>query len=230
MSSIASVEHLQPLALFAGIEAGVLAHLAAHTRIRSAAPREVIVERGDAVTGVVLMLRGQVQASVSSLDGEISTLAFIGPGALVGDAAVLDGGPYAVTLTAVSRCDFLWIDAEVLVGAMQRSAALACNVARALADRLRQLARRDEWMVTQSVPARLARFLVRTADRQATSELSITQEQLGSLVGVSRETVNKHLGRWVQAGWIAQNGRRIAILDRERLLALDDSAQLLTAS
>jgi CRP-like cAMP-binding protein len=224
------MELLRSLPLFAAVETDVLANLAAHTRIRTAAPREVIVERGDAATGIVLVLRGQVQASVSSLDGDTSTLAFAGPGTIVGDAAALGDGPYAVTITALGRSEFLWIDAQVMVAAMRRSAALACNVARELARRLRKLARRDEWMATLSVPVRLARFLVRTADWQETAVLAITQEQLGSLVGVSRETVNKHLRRWVQAGWIAQNGRTIAILDREQLMRLDDGAQLLSAS
>jgi CRP/FNR family transcriptional regulator len=234
-SSTACSEVLRPLPLFAGVEPAILADLAAHGRVRSAAPREVVLERGEPVDGVVVVLRGQVAASMVSLDGVTSILGFVGEGTLIGDAAILDdgardGGSYAVTITAVLDVELLWLEARAVLGAMSRSARFACNVARQLARRLRMLARRNEWIATMSVPIRLANFLVWTADQQGTTALNITHEQLGGLIGVSRETVNKHLRRWVQAGWIAQSGRTIVVLDRERLLELEEATQLLTGS
>jgi len=45
----------------------------------------------------------------------------------------------------------------------------------------------------------------------------LTQEELGQLVGSSRETVNKVLSTFCQRGWIRVEGRSVLIIDSERL-------------
>jgi CRP/FNR family transcriptional regulator, cyclic AMP receptor protein len=230
MPTRASTESLRALRVFADVEPDVLGELAARAQVRSAANRAVIVERGDAVTGIVIVMQGQVQVSFMTLDGEMSTLGFVGSPTMVGDAAILDGGPYGVTVIAAPECTYLWLEAAALLAAMQRSARCAFNVARDLSRRLRMMARRNEWITSLSVPGRLARFLLWTAEQQHTDELLITQEQLGNLIGVSRETVNKHLRQWARAGWIEQDGRRIVMLDRGGLATIADERQELHAS
>lgn len=229
--SPASSEALRALRVFADVEPDILAGVVAHTRVHTAAPRGVIIERGDPVTGILVVASGQVELSFMTIDGEASILGFLGPPMMVGDAAILDAGPYAVTVTAAPECDYLWIEAGPMLHAMQRSARLSLNVARELARRLRMLARRNEWNLAHSVPVRLARFLVWMADQQhGTRKLHLTQEQLGNLIGVSRETVNKYLRRWAQSGWLVQRGRSIVVLDRERLRQYEEPPQVLSAS
>jgi CRP-like cAMP-binding protein len=47
--------------------------------------------------------------------------------------------------------------------------------------------------------------------------LPITQEELASMVGASRERVNKAIASFVRLGWIDQSERRYCILDRDQL-------------
>src|SRR5213075_205076 len=103
-SRAAPIEALRGLRVFADVEPAILAEVAARSQLRAAAARAVIVERGDPVTGIVVVLRGQVQVSFMTLDGELSTLGFVGPPTMVGDAAVLDEGPYGVTVMAAPEC------------------------------------------------------------------------------------------------------------------------------
>ena len=44
--------------------------------------------------------------------------------------------------------------------------------------------------------------------------IRLSQQQIGSLVGASRESINKHLNDWQRAGHLAMDGGCIIIRDR----------------
>jgi CRP-like cAMP-binding protein len=104
---------------------------------------------------------------------------------------------------------------------MRESTTFGFNVSVALSRRLRMMFRRHEWISMRSVSRKLAAFLVWLHDQRdpLMPAVRITQEQLGALVGVSRETANKHLRRWVQLGWIQQRAGAINVVAPEQLLA-----------
>jgi CRP/FNR family transcriptional regulator/CRP/FNR family cyclic AMP-dependent transcriptional regulator len=50
-------------------------------------------------------------------------------------------------------------------------------------------------------------------------ELPLTQEDLAAMVGATRASVNKLLGWYEDRGLIARRGRRISVIDPDRLRA-----------
>jgi CRP-like cAMP-binding protein len=84
------------------------------------------------------------------------------------------------------------------------------------------------------LPGRLARTLLRLADEHGRAgengiviDLPLTQTDLAEMVGATRVSINKALGRFRRAGWIKSNGRRFVILDRpalENLIQLSGGA------
>jgi CRP-like cAMP-binding protein len=74
------------------------------------------------------------------------------------------------------------------------------------------------------VPARTAKRLLELAGESDRFTLPVTQEELASMVGASRERVNKAISLFVRLEWLALDGRNnYRILDRE---ALGDRARL----
>jgi len=67
------------------------------------------------------------------------------------------------------------------------------------------------------VPARTAKRLLELAGDEDQFVLPLTQEELASLVGASRERVNKAIASFVRLGWITQAGRRYVLVDRAEL-------------
>ena len=55
---------------------------------------------------------------------------------------------------------------------------------------------------------------LRQADPAAPANIKLSQQQIGSLIGASRESINKHLGEWTRAGYVAVDGGFIVIRDR----------------
>ena len=68
------------------------------------------------------------------------------------------------------------------------------------------------------VPARTAKRLLELSNHQTTFILTTTQEELSSLVGASRERVNKAIALFLKLGWISLEGRNnYTINDRQAL-------------
>jgi len=101
------------------------------------------------------------------------------------------------------------------------------NAAFALLEALSLRVRRTDEQLADlaflQLPQRLAKRLVRlTADqsqggRPAGTKLRITQSELASMLGVSRESVNKQLNKFAQEGWISLGRGSVTVRDPEAL-------------
>jgi CRP-like cAMP-binding protein len=70
------------------------------------------------------------------------------------------------------------------------------------------------------VDARLARWLLTSADRMESESLNLTQEFLSQMLGVQRSTVTVAAGELQRAGMIGYSRGKINILDRPQLTAV----------
>jgi len=68
---------------------------------QSADRGEVLLARGDAADRVIVVEAGRVKVAVSTTTGREAVLTFRGPGALLGDQALVDQAPRSATVTAV---------------------------------------------------------------------------------------------------------------------------------
>jgi CRP-like cAMP-binding protein len=68
-----------------------------------------------------------------------------------------------------------------------------------------------------SVEQQLCRWLLQTLDRMPTSELTMTQELVASMLGVRREGITEAAGKLQQAGFIRYRRGHISVLERAGL-------------
>jgi CRP-like cAMP-binding protein len=76
-------------------------------------------------------------------------------------------------------------------------------------------------------PVRLAKALLelaalhsRLGEGGLEISLPMSQRELGGMTGLIRESINKHLGSWREAGWLSQSGRTITLRNVAALRAL----------
>lgn len=174
---------------------------------------------GEEPDEVVVVHDGLIKLVVVSVDGREVILDVVGSGDLLGELAALDGGPRSATAQAATDVTVLSVDtADFGAFLLARPSALY-HLAVLLARRLRASDHRQLEFRTEDSLARLCTRLVELADRFGTLdddgmthvESPLSQADLGSWAGLSREAIVKAMRALRRMGWIDNDGPSITI-------------------
>lgn len=132
-----ATEHalLAHVPLLAGADDETIAELSRRLRPVEVRAGEVVVRQGDPADCLYLVRSGRLRVLVDQADG-LRTVRVLGPGAAIGELALLTGTPRSATVQAVRDGELLELDAEVFRALLERDAGLAVAVARTLAAQL----------------------------------------------------------------------------------------------
>ena len=165
---------------------------------------ETLFERGDTGDGCYWLRHGVLAVCVASATGEQRILALLGPGAIVGELAMIDGLPRSATIQAVRDCELTFVGRAAFTEMLHQHPELYVDIVTTLAARLRQS---DEDMMASSfltVRARVARALLQFARHfgeeavpgRSLIRYKITQNDLAAMAGVARESVSRTFREW----------------------------------
>jgi predicted acylesterase/phospholipase RssA/CRP-like cAMP-binding protein len=119
--------------LLAGADANALEALAADAYPRRVLAGEWLIREGDEADDLYVVLRGRLRA-VAGADGR--TLRVLGPGAAIGELALLTGSARSASVQAVRDSTLLQLGRGRFVDLMERDSSFAAAVARELAAQL----------------------------------------------------------------------------------------------
>jgi len=215
---------IKQIPLFAPLSPSEQVALASLLRRRSIRKGDFLFHKGDEGTALYIISKGLIKIAVPTSRGDEVTLAILTDGDFFGEMALLDDMPRSADATALedtqlhvlSRADFL----SFLI---QNEHAV-----RAIIQVLSLRLRRTDDMVAEvcflNVSARLAKRLVALVESRHQAEkgdeqydVHLTQRELASLIGVSRETINKELKILREKGIVSTARNAIKIRDLERL-------------
>jgi CRP-like cAMP-binding protein len=219
---------LREVALFHDLPADELEILARQVVQRRYARHELIFSQGDRGDGLYVVRDGHVSISRHGLDGNELIIAVSEPGEYFGELALFDDEPRSASATAIDDCTVLFLSRQAFREFIQTHPAALMTCLAIIVHELRRCTELVDEIALLDVRRRLARRLLRLAEqgmletgengrRDAVPTLRITQQQLASMTGATRESVNKHLNSFVDEGMIRLDRGRISILDRDRL-------------
>jgi CRP-like cAMP-binding protein len=173
---------------------------------------------------VMLLLKGHVRAWSSSADGREVLLAIRRPGDLVGEFSALDGGPHSATVSAMDDVEALAIPASAFREFLRTHNDAALSVLELVTERLRDADRKRAEFGSVDATGRVAARIVEMAERHGLEEgegfrieLRLSQEELATWVGASREAVSRALRNFRERGWITTRRRALTVLDLDAL-------------
>jgi CRP-like cAMP-binding protein len=197
-----------------------LRQLAATASLADYSPRSVIFQKGDAGTSMMAVIRGRVKICTHSLEGKELVLNIINRGGVFGEIALLDGEPRTADAVTLEDTNLLVVERSRFLPFLAEHPDVALRLISMLCKRLRQTSEHLEDTMFLEAPSRLARCLLRLAGAFGRPDgmgmrldIKLSQQQLGSLIGVSRESINKHLGEWQRDGLIGVDGGFITLRD-----------------
>jgi CRP-like cAMP-binding protein len=155
---------------------------------------------------LLILLKGHVKVSLMSADGKEVILSILEPGDVMGEMALFDGETRSATLTTMDACRFLALWRRDFLPFLERNPQVALKLLAGLSRRLRSTNDLVGNLSFLNLSARLARVLISLSKHYGKSipsgtaiSLKLSQEELGNLVGVSRESVNRQIRAWVEA-------------------------------
>jgi CRP/FNR family transcriptional regulator, cyclic AMP receptor protein len=191
------------------------AHLARHRR------GAVIFQKGDPGTSMMAVIRGRVKICTISPDGRELLLNIIDTGGIFGEIAILDGQPRTADAVALEESDLLVLERDRFLPFLAGNPEALSRLLAALCQKLRQTSAHLEDALLREAPSRLASGLLRLAETFGQPvpgglrlNIKLSQQQIGNLIGASRESVNKHLHDWIRAGHLLSEGGFLVIRDR----------------
>ncbi len=211
------LELLQSNELFEGLDNQALQRVAATTQSVELQRGDVVFSEGAVAEHLYVMEDGIVAIVSRSEDGRESVFALMERGDLFGEMGLLDGLGRSAEARALEPSQLISIPYEVVRREFDAQPMLLWGVVGLLAGRLRTMDEALADTMFLDVTGRTAKRLLELGGDLDEFVLPITQEELASMVGASRERVNKAIASFVRLGWIDQSERRYCILDRDQL-------------
>lgn len=214
--------------LFSACRADELADLLALSTRHDMKKGQTLLLQGDPGDQVLILLSGNAKVTMVAMNGREITLDYADPGALLGEIAVLDGGERSASVIALSSGSYLRLSRAAFEAFVERQPGVAWRLLKELARRLRQTNSTVESDRAFSSGPRLARFLQRLMLSETATgrlRLDLSQAELGSFAGMSRENINRQLSAWADAGIIALEHGQIRVKDSGFLAEIAASSE-----
>ncbi len=181
-----------------------------------------IFNKGDVGNSLFAVCEGSVKMTSPSADGKDAVFNLINEGAIFGEIALLDGRTRTADAIAATDCQLMVIDRRDFLPLLRSQQELAIKIIDVLCARLRRTSEQVEDIMFLDLPGRLAKALLRLTDEASGNDrkLTITQGEIGEIIGMSRESTNKQLREWQERKWIKLERGGISILQPNALQAI----------
>ncbi|HEX7874777.1 MAG TPA: Crp/Fnr family transcriptional regulator [Sphingobium sp.] len=223
----ALLEKLPDESLLKVLDPAELTELLGQAREAKARKGEAIIRQGDDGNALLILLEGQARVTVYSANGREIVLEYAGPGTVLGEIALLDGGVRTASVIAMGPLKYLILPRSVFEHVVASNHRMALRLMKELATRLRRANQTIETDRAYAAASRLARFLLRLAyeNGEAGDAIRLSQTELSMFAGISRENINRQLSLWQQEGIVAVTHGGVTIMDREALEDIADAME-----
>jgi CRP/FNR family cyclic AMP-dependent transcriptional regulator len=182
-----------------------------------------VYTEGEAGDRMYIIISGKVKIGRGSRDGGEDLLAVMGPSEMFGEMSTFDPGPRTSRATTITEVRAVSIGRDAMRTLMFDSPAIAEQLLRLLARRLRRANNLADLIFTDAA-GRVAERLLQLAHRFGVQEdgalrvtHDLTVEEIGQLVGASPETVDDALADFAQRGWIRLDETGMLVSESEEL-------------
>jgi len=185
--------------------------------VRRGVPRgTVLMREGDQVDVLYIVVSGRLKVMMGEADGKEMILGIIGPGEIFGEMGLIDDGPRSATVIAIEPCELLSVTKRAFKQCLTENVEVALAVLRVVVRRLRQADRKIGSLAMLDVYGRVARLLLDMSEDvngQKVVTKRLTKQDIGRMVGASREMVHKVMKDLEMSGYFEVRGSTIVLRD-----------------
>jgi CRP/FNR family transcriptional regulator len=220
----ATLPFLKAVPLFKGLPAQDLAAVARIARREEAAKGQTLFTNASRGDTLYIVAKGAVKIFAKSGTGKTKTFAYLGPRDFFGEMALLGAGVRSAAAMALEASTLFTLRRADFEALLKRRPQLSLPLLRTLCDRLARANQEIASFTFNSVLGRTAQILInlsgqygRKTSRGMLIDKEFSHKELADMAGTAREMVSRVLSRFVRAGCIAAEGRRIVLTDAKKL-------------
>ncbi len=187
----------------------------------------VLFAEGQAPRGVFIVRKGRVKLSVCGSDGRTLILRIVEQGCPLGVAAVVSGRTYEATAETQEPSEITFLRQSDLLRLMRTHGELALWVTQHISQDYASTCREiRDLILSDSASEKLARLMMGWLDQNTKAKnpsqmkLALTHEEIGQMIGSSRETVSRLFAGFKKQRIIQQTGSTLVIPNRVALESL----------
>jgi CRP/FNR family cyclic AMP-dependent transcriptional regulator len=209
------------------VDGKMLDQLVASSIVVSYGNRQRIFDKGDEGDRLLGVLGGQVRIYVMSSEGRELIMNVLMPGELFGEISLIDGKPRSASAVAIGATDLLHIRRADFLNILKKECTICLRFMEILCERVRWTSGLLEDASLLDLPTRLAKRLMNLAHGIGEKQgdgirigLKLSQTDLGNMLGVTREAINKQLREWKRDEIVDMQDGQLLILDPKALTRL----------
>lgn len=195
-----------------------IARFLEHCHVRSYPTKQIIIKEGDPSYDLYYIIKGSVTVLIDDSKGREIVLAYLNPGDFFGEIGLFDEVHKRTAFVRTkTKCDIAQINYERLKGLHELFPDLLFEIASQLAIRLRKTSRKVSDLAFTDVKGRVARTLLdlcKEPDAMTHPDgmlIRVTRQELGRIVGCSREMVGRVLKDLEEDHLISVAGKSIVV-------------------
>lgn len=192
--------------------------LAEHRAPIRCSPGFLIYLQGTEATCFYYLKDGRVKSYIQSEQGEERVLNIYEAGSLFGEASFFDELPRVSSAVALTNCQLIPIDRELVTQEISKDPELALAMMKYLSRTIRLLSSQVDQMAFRPARWRVARFLLSSSDQDG--NIACNQDEIATSVSVSRVTINRIIREFAQCGILSNSYRQIRLLNPDALRAI----------
>ena len=193
-----------------------LREIAPHGGTRAFQRHAVIVNEGDETDSLYVLLSGRAKVFITGEDGREVVLNTVEAGDYFGEM-VLDGGPRSASVMTLEPCRLFVIPHGDVEGLLAANPLFARDLIERLIAKVRSLTEKVRDLALKDVYCRFVRFAEENAvalDGRLVVPERLTQHDIATRIGGSREMVSRIIRDLVAGGYITIDAKHIQILKK----------------
>lgn len=183
---------------------------------------EMIFREGEEVKGIYFVYRGTVKVHKKWGSEKELIIRFAREGSLFGHRGLGQDHHYPISATALEPVEACYLDLDFFQTSLKVNQGLSHGLLQFFADELQASERKMRDLAHMQVKGRVAQALLTLREDFGVTPkgyigLTLSRQDLASLVGATYETVFRIINELAQEGFILLDGKNIAIADAVKL-------------
>ena len=219
------LETLQQIELFKELPPEDLDDISSICRLRTYRSGQIIIQEADSGSELFFLVSGSVKIYTEDFEGREMILTIGYPNDFFGEMAIFTNDIRSASVSALEATALISMEREDLLSLLKKNPVIALKILSVMGTRIREMDNRLMHMAFGDAYSKIARTLLTLMEKEGqTTEEGIpfiqdrlTRQELASLSGLTRETVSRSLGTFVQTDTIRIKDNKIYLVNEPRL-------------